>query len=392
MQKTDLVYMIIDNVMVYGIQLGPDLQGEVLANHLEQFDEKTLSAIAGFNRKFLEHFFILSKGKSAKDIQEDLEKMEKISFMIGPTGSLSYLAEDQVEHILTKLGSLKVRDITEDKVNAIADELLEQQFGSGGYGTSQAFENQLASASFYLMSVGFSEQDMQKKIAEVRQDPAKLDSIFNLQPPQVPQPARPPSGPGIAAHLSSQTNDPSSSDGSTTIEQTPEFDEVLKQYIEQLKTEHTPEREQKITEIMAQIKDHVKEVMTEPQEQVFKLIHPDRLSRALKWLKATKRKSDRMPLLIEWFFCSHLIESIEFKVEHWQVSSAAGHGQSGVYTAGILFSRYDQIVKEFPDAKLAKVVNISRRILETPSKKAIQKLGQDLVAETGFDEHLYFTD
>ena len=99
-----------------------------------------------------------------------------------------------------------------------------------------------------------------------------------------------------------------------------------------------------------------------------------------------------MELYIEWFFCSHLIENIEFKVEHWQVSSQAGHGSSGVYSAGIAFSRYDQIVREFNDNKLTKVVNICRRILQTPSKKAIQKLGQDLVAETGFDEHLYFTD
>jgi hypothetical protein len=41
---------------------------------------------------------------------------------------------------------------------------------------------------------------------------------------------------------------------------------------------------------------------------------------------------------------------------------------------------------------LEKVLKIARRILQKPSKKAIQKLGQDLIAETGFDEHLYFTD
>jgi len=32
------------------------------------------------------------------------------------------------------------------------------------------------------------------------------------------------------------------------------------------------------------------------------------------------------------------------------------------------------------------------RILANPTKERIQKLGQDLTAETGFDEHLYFTD
>ena len=74
------------------------------------------------------------------------------------------------------------------------------------------------------------------------------------------------------------------------------------------------------------------------------------------------------------------------------MSSQATRGQAGVYTAGIDFSRYDPIIKDFNDSKLAKVISIARRILQTPSKKAIQKLGQDLTAETGFDDHLYFTD
>ena len=99
-----------------------------------------------------------------------------------------------------------------------------------------------------------------------------------------------------------------------------------------------------------------------------------------------------MDYYIEWFFSSTLLSKIELKVEHWQVSSAATQGTTGVYTAGIDFSRYDPIVREFSDAKLGKVIIIVRRILAHPTKKAIQKLGQDLIAETGFDEHLYFTD
>jgi hypothetical protein len=132
--------------------------------------------------------------------------------------------------------------------------------------------------------------------------------------------------------------------------------------------------------------------MNDNYEKVFKLIHPDRLSRMSKMLKSSKKKSKRVKLYLEWFFCTHLISSVEFKVEHWQVSSHAGHGQAGVYSAGIDFSRYDVIVRDFNDGKLTKVINITRRILQTPSKKAVQKLAQDLVAETGFDEHLYFTD
>jgi hypothetical protein len=99
-----------------------------------------------------------------------------------------------------------------------------------------------------------------------------------------------------------------------------------------------------------------------------------------------------MNLYIEWYTASLLLSKIELKIEHWQVSSTAGHGSAGVYTAGIDFSRYDNIVREFSDGKLTKVVNIAKRILQNPNKKAIQKLGQDLIAETGFDEHLYFTD
>jgi hypothetical protein len=107
---------------------------------------------------------------------------------------------------------------------------------------------------------------------------------------------------------------------------------------------------------------------------------------------STKRKSKRTDLYLEWFVSSLLLSKIELKVEHWQVSSSAGHGNAGVYTAGIDFSRYDNIIREFSDGKLEKVVNITRRILRNPNKKSIQKLGQDLIAETGFDEHLYFTD
>jgi hypothetical protein len=109
-------------------------------------------------------------------------------------------------------------------------------------------------------------------------------------------------------------------------------------------------------------------------------------------LQSTKRKSKRLNLYLEWFFCSHLLSNIEVKVEHWQTSSAASHGTTGVYTAGINFSRYDNIIRDFSDGKLTKVINISRRIIQSPTKQAIQKLGQDLIAETGFDEHLYFTD
>jgi hypothetical protein len=109
-------------------------------------------------------------------------------------------------------------------------------------------------------------------------------------------------------------------------------------------------------------------------------------------LKQTKRKSKRMDLYLDWFFLSHILSGIELRVEHWQVSSHATQGNAGVYTAGMDFSRYDNIIKDFSDNKLGHVINAARAILQNPTKRAIQKLGQDLIAETGFDEHLYFTD
>lgn len=380
-----------DNVAVYGIGLPPDLQGDALYQHLDQFDIKILNGIASFNKQFLEHFFILSKGKTPKEFKDDLSKMGLISLMIGPTGSLSYLTEEQVEHILTKLGSVDVKEISEDKISLIADEYLEQQFGQGSYGNSQALENQLASASFYLLSVGFSQQEVQKKIAEARQDPKKIDDLFNLEPAQSPEPG------GIASHLTGPSGTPPQGPSSQTAqshEDAPGFEELINGYINQLKEgiEHPPERAARVKELVEEIRGRVKEKFTSRHDEIYVLMHPDRLSRANKQVKSIKRKKERMDLVLDWFALSFLLGNIEFKVEHWQVSSGAGHGQAGVYSAGINFSRYDPIVSDFDDDKLSKVIQIIRKLLQQPSKKAIQKLGQDLVAETGFDEHLYFTD
>lgn len=382
MQKKELIFLIADNVMVYKIKVPSDFQGNNLHQHLEKFDEKVLKAIAGFNKKFLEHFIIISKGKDQKDIQDIIEKMEKISYMIGPTGTLSYLTEDQIEYILTKLGNLALKDINDEKISLIADEKIEQQFGAGNVNAPAALENQISSAAFYLAQIGYSQQDIQQKIGEVRQEPSKLDALFNLPPKEIQ--SLPPELQGGADPT------PPSSQG----EATPSGDtsERIEGYIDQIEQDHPPERAAKVKEVMEEIHGIVKDNMTDQYDRVLKQMHPDRLNRAYRMLKDVKRKNKRQALYLEWFFCSHLIENIEFKVEHWQVSSASGHGNTGVYSAGISYSRYDNIIRDFDDGKLAKVINIARRILREPSKKAIQKLGQDLVAETGFDEHLYFTD
>lgn len=389
MQKSDYVYMIADNIIVYQITLPEDLQGNKLHTHLNKYDEDFLKIIAGFDKNFLEHFLIISKGNNQQELAETLKKMEKISFMIGPTGNLNYLTSNQIQYILTKLGSLKLNEIKEKKISEIADEQLQKEFGST-YNTSSALENQLASAAFYLQQIGYSNQDIQEKFNEVREDPSKVDTLFTLPPKEIIS---------MPSEIQQQTRPPTRSQSSTngpqqpqTVERSPANENAIEQHIQAIHHEITGERAKRVEEIIQLIKAHVRENMTESYERVFRQIHPDRLNKALKMLQSTKRKSKRLNLYLEWFFCSHLLSNIEVKVEHWQTSSAASHGTTGVYTAGINFSRYDNIVREFPDAKLTKVINISRRILQNPTKKAIQKLGQDLIAETGFDEHLYFTD
>ncbi|MFX1379463.1 MAG: hypothetical protein ACFFA4_10255 [Promethearchaeota archaeon] len=373
--------------MVYQINLPSDLQGNQLQRHLNKYDEKYLGIIAGFDKNFLEHFLIISKGKGQEDLADILKKMEKISFMIGPTGNLNYLMDNQIQYILTKLGSLNLNQIKESKISKIADEQIEKEFGAS-HGTSSTLENQLSSAGFYLQSIGYSSQEIQEKFKEVREDPSKLDTLFTLQPKEiysVPAEIQPRSTTPSRAQQSASTQ-------SASIDRSQQTQNAIEQHVQAIQQEISGDRAKKVEEIMQLIKDHVKDNMNDNYERVFRQIHPDRLNRAFKMLKDTKRKSKRMSLYLEWFFCSHLMSNIEVKVEHWQTSSAAGHGSTGVYTAGINFGRYDQIIREFPDVKLAKVVNIARRILENPTKKAIQKLGQDLIAETGFDEHLYFTD
>ncbi len=389
MQKGDYIYMITDNIMVYQITLPTDLQGNRLQVHLNKYDEKYLKIIAGFDKNFLEHFLIISKGNNQEELAETLKKMEKISFMIGPTGNLNYLTPNQIQYILTKLGSLKLNEIKEGKISKIADEQLEKEFGSS-YSTSSTLENQLSSAAFYLRQIGYSHQEIQEKFNEAREDPSKVDSLFTLAPKEIYS---------MPQEIQQRTAPPSSSQASSipprqpqTVETSQATENAIDQHIQSIQHEITGERAKKVEETILLIKDHVRENMNERYERVFRQIHPDRLNRAYKMMKDIKRKSKRMNLYLEWFFCSHLLSNIEVKVEHWQTSSAASHGSAGVYTAGINFGRYDQIIRDFSDVKLTKVINIARRILENPTKRAIQKLGQDLIAETGFDEHLYFTD
>lgn len=388
MQKSDYIYMIIDNLTVFGIK-SPELsQGEQLYDYLDKFDEELIKIVAGFNKKFLEYFLNISKGKDQKSLDSILKKMENISYMVGPTGNLHFLSPSQLDYILSKINSLELNEITEQKINSIVDEQLQNEFGGSQYTMPQALEHQLSSAAFYLINMGYSRREIEEKFSEVRQDPSKLDTLFSL--PQKEIYAVPPE----LQHESSIQSQPRSRSRSQdiVIDRSQATEDAIDQHLTTIQHEISEERAQKIDAIMQEIKAHVRDKLTEKYEQVFQQIHPDRLMKALKIIKQTKRKSKRMDLFLEWYFCSHLLSDIELKVEHWQVSSQATIDQAGVYTAGIDFSRYDNIVREFPDSKLAKVINIARKILQKPTKRAIQKLGQDLIATTGFDEHLYFTD
>ena len=389
MDKSDYIYMIQDNIIVYRITLPPEFQGGNLERHLNGFNERALEIIAGFNKSLLHYFLKVSRGKSQKDIQEEIDKLEQLSYLLSPIGKLNYLGEEQVEFILSKLNELSLKEINEKKISLVADDQLRAQFGStSSYSASDALESQLSSAAFYLMNMGYSRQEIQEKFNKVRQDPAKLESLFSLPQKEI---YNIPDEIQEAASGSFDMNQ-GPSEGSSEGQGESGYEDVLAHHIQSIHQDITAERAQKVDEILNLIKAYVKDNLTALQEKVFKQMHPDRLSRALKMLKTTKRKSKRMDLYIEWFVSSLLLSKIELKVEHWQVSSSAGHGSAGVYTAGIDFSRYDNIIREFPDNKLEKVLKITRRILRNPTKKAIQKLGQDLIAETGFDEHLYFTD
>ena len=50
MQKSDYIYMIMDNIVVYQINLPADFQDNQLHRHLNKYDEKYLKIVAGFNK------------------------------------------------------------------------------------------------------------------------------------------------------------------------------------------------------------------------------------------------------------------------------------------------------------------------------------------------------
>ncbi|MFX1361689.1 MAG: hypothetical protein ACFE8T_15265, partial [Promethearchaeota archaeon] len=314
MNKTDYLYMILDNILVFSINLPPEFQGNGLNDHLSKFDEYGLKVIAGFNKNFLEHFLKISRGKTQNDIKDILKKMEKISIMVGPIGNLNYLTPEQVNFILTKIKTLKLEEINEEKISLMADDLLREQFGApGNYSAADALENQLSSAAFYLINMGYSEKEIQEKFNEVRQHPSKLGELFTLPQKEIYS---------IPTEIeqSSTASPPSTSE--SDVDNNQSFNDVIARHVQSIHQDITEERAQKVDEILQEIKAHVKDNMSELQEKVFRQMHPDRLNRALKMLRTTKRKSKRMQLYLEWFSESFLLSKIELKVEHWQVSSS----------------------------------------------------------------------
>ena len=72
MQKSDYIYMIMDNIMVFQINLPADLLNNQMHRHLNKYDEKYLKIVAGFDKNFLEHFLIISKGRTQEDLADIL--------------------------------------------------------------------------------------------------------------------------------------------------------------------------------------------------------------------------------------------------------------------------------------------------------------------------------
>ena len=240
MNKSDYIYMILDNVLVYNINLPQGFQGNGLDNHLNKFDENNVKIVAGFNKNFLEHFLIVTKGKSQNDVVDLLKKMEKIAYLVGPIGNLSYLGNDQVDYILTKINDLKIDEINEEKISLVADDQLRQQFGGGGnYNSSEALENQLASAAFYLMNMGYSREDIQQKFNEVRQDPSRLDSLFNMQQREIYN---------LPSEIQQSSSTSAPSPQETSIDQSNGLNASIAQHIQSIHQDITEERAQKASQ------------------------------------------------------------------------------------------------------------------------------------------------
>ncbi len=375
--------MIKDNILALGTQLPEHLLGENLDKYLITLSVEALVHIASFDRKFLEFFFQKVKNIPEQDFLNFLNKLSRISYLVGPLGELAYLTEDQVKSVLEKNEKIKLEDIIPEKITLIADELLQQEFGVSLNQQQISFNNLLQDVRFYLREMGYPHEEIEQRIKDEGDDPKKIDALFSLPektiytpPPQTQEPSqRETIGQGLSEQVG--IGAPSEFTPQDLRRQVPEISE---------------ERARKIEEMMALIQEKAKDSLTEEQEAIFHEIHPDRLKRIYNILKNLNRKSKKFTLLLEWFRLSHYLENIDVKVEHWQVSSHATRSQVGIYTAGIPFGRYDRVVEEFSERKLEKVIKISQRILANPTKERIQKLGQDLTAETGFDEHLYFTD
>lgn len=379
MEKMDYINFILENLSVFQLKNEPKFEENNLRNILNDLDEESLKITAGFNKEILNYFLSKLARKDSQDMRDDAKKLEKLSQLIGPTGSLSYFTSNQMDYVLNKIDSISLAEITEKNISLIGDEQLQKEFGEVGYSSQDALSNQLNTAEFYLKEMGYSDEEIKQKIEKVKNNNESIDSLFSLVPKEI-------------IHLPPELQEKAENAEDSTQRIPSNKDEAISHHIQSIQQENGEERAEQVEEILVNIKKTVKDSMNENQEKVLRQMHPDRLSKALKMLNDCKRKSKRINLYLEWFTNSFLLSKIELKVEHWQVSSAARQGSTGVYTAGIDFSRYDNIIREFPDSKLQKVVNITNKILVKPTKKTIQKLGQDLIAETGFDEHLYFTD
>jgi len=326
MKKSDCINLISINSVYYNIEMPAFLQDNKLIDYLMTFDLKYLEIIAGFDKTLLTHFFRFENGMNQKTVKSFLKKMLKFSYMIRPTGKLSYLTPSQIEYLLSKIDEIKIDELTERKVIIIGDAFLKKE------PKEEVEEREL-------------------KLSPIPKNNTELEEPINTQ-------------------------------------------DVITKNIKFIKKKVSDERDERVEKLVHQIISITNGKVTNLDGLVFKQMHPDRLKRLLKFLKDTDYDNkERKDLYIEWFILSLIVSKIEYKVEHWQLSTESEKGEAGVYTAGIDFSRYDNIIKKIKSDTLTKILNYIKQILreKNPSKKAIQRLGQRLIAQTGHDEHLYFT-
>ncbi|MHA1689352.1 MAG: hypothetical protein ACTSUN_08460, partial [Promethearchaeota archaeon] len=166
MEKGDYIGFILENISIYGLNNIPEFHKDKIRPLLDDLKDTILKIAAGFNKEILKYFLKKLSEVGAESLKSKIPKLEKLSQLTGPTGTLSYFTANQIEYILSKLEQLSEEELTENKISLLGDEQLQKEFGGQVYSSREALENQLASAKFYLKEMGYSDEEIKNKIDE----------------------------------------------------------------------------------------------------------------------------------------------------------------------------------------------------------------------------------